>query len=131
MYTTSTKQAPLVKKRNTKKSSIKVDEPIIKTKRKKLETTVIDTPVITKRKVVVAVEAEVKTRRVKKPETEELQSEAATEEDSSEQTTAVEPIVEKKKRKPVRRKKKPSNDDKNMDETKLQEDLVSDFLSED
>ena len=131
MYTTSTKQAPLAKKRNTKKSSIKVDEPIIKTKRKKLETTVIDTPVITKRKVVVAVEAEVKTRRVKKPETEELQSEAATEEDSSEQTTAVEPIVEKKKRKPVRRKKKPSNDDKNMDETKLQEDLVSDFLSED
>lgn len=131
MYTTSTKQAPLVKKRNTKKSSIKVDEPIIKTKRKKLETNVIDTPVITKRKVVVAVEAEVKTRRVRKPETEELQPEAVMEEVSSEQATEVEPIVEKKKRKPVKRKKKSSSDDKNLDETKLQEDLVSDFLSED
>ncbi|MGY8745290.1 MAG: WD40 repeat domain-containing protein [Candidatus Poseidoniales archaeon] len=131
MYATSTKQAPLVKRRNTKKPSIKIDEPIVKTKRKRLESNVIDDPVITKRKVVVAVEASVKTRRVRKPETEELQSEDITEVVSSEQTTEVEPIVEKKKRKPVRRKNKSSSNDKNMDETKLQEDLVSDFLSED
>lgn len=132
MYTTSTKQAPLVKRRNTKKSSTNIDEPIIKTKRKRLEPNVIDAPDITKRKVVVAVETAVKTRRVRKPETEELQSEAVTEVVSSEQTTEVEPIVEKKKkRKPVRRKKNSSSNDKNMDETKLQENLVSDFLSED
>jgi len=130
MYTTSKKQAPLVKRRSTKKSSTNNDEPIIKTKRKRLVPNVIDAPVITKKKV--AVEAAVKTRRVRKPETEEIQPEAVKEVVSSEQTTEAEPIVEKKKkRKPVRRKKKSSDNDKNMDETKLQENLVSDFLSED
>jgi hypothetical protein len=50
---------------------------------------------------------------------------------ASEQTTEAEPIAAKKKRKPVRRKKNSSGDGKKMDETKLQDDLVSDFLSED
>ena len=132
MYTTSTKREPLVKKRSTKKSSIDNAEPIVKTKRKRLEPNATETPSIAKRKVVVAAEAAVKTRRVKKAVTEELQPEDVKEVVTSEQATEAEPIVEKKKkRKPVRRKKKSSSNDKKLDETKLQENLVSDFLSED
>lgn len=131
MYTTSTKKKPLAKKRQTKSSGQNVDEPIIKTKRKRLDSSTTNTPVITKRKVVVPAEAAVKTRRVRKAETEEEQPEEVTEVAVSENATEEEAISKKKKRKPVRRKKNTSDDGKKMNETKLQEDLVSDFLSED
>ena len=130
MYTTSTKKKPLAKKRQTKSSGQNVDEPIIKTKRKRLDSSTTNTPVITKRKVVVPAESAVKTRRVRKAETEEEEPEEVTEVAASVKTTEAESIA-KKKRKPVRRKKNSSDDDKKLNETKLQDDLVSDFLSED
>jgi hypothetical protein len=130
MYTTSTKKTSLVKKRHTKKPSTNPDEPMVKTKRKRLESSATNTPVITKRKVVVPAESAVKTRRVRKAETEEEEPEEVTEVAASVKTTEAESIA-KKKRKPVRRKKNSSDDDKKLNETKLQDDLVSDFLSED
>ena len=119
MYSTSSDNEPLAKKRRVSETKLNKDGPIMKTKRKRLDS--IDQnsegstsrPIVAgKKKVVKPEDNVIKTRKVKTAKKEE---------------TKPEPEV-KKKRKPVKRKKKGSG--KKIDEEKLQDNLVSDFLKE-
>ena len=119
MYSTSSDNEPLAKKRRVSETKLNKDGPIMKTKRKRLDS--IDQnsegstsrPIVAgKKKVVKPEESVIKTRKVKTAKKEE---------------TKPEPEA-KKKRKPVKRKKKGSG--KKIDEEKLQDNLVSDFLKE-
>ena len=121
MYTTSTENEPLAKKRRVSDSSLNRDGPIMKTKRKRLDSieqsTELSTakPVITgKKKVVKNEEPVIKKRKVRATKKEEEKPEPET----------------KKKRKPVKRKKKQGSE-KKINEEKLQDNLVSDFLNDD
>ena len=121
MYTTSTENEPLAKKKRVSDSSLNRDGPIMKTKRKRLDSieqsTELSTakPVITgKKKVVKNEEPVIKKRKVRATKKEEEKPEPET----------------KKKRKPVKRKKKQGSE-KKINEEKLQDNLVSDFLNDD
>ena len=121
MYTTSTENEPLAKKRRVSDSSLNRDGPIMKTKRKRLDSIEQSTelttakPVITgKKKVVKNEEPVIKKRKVRATKKEEEKPEPET----------------KKKRKPVKRKKKQGSE-KKINEEKLQDNLVSDFLNDD
>ena len=153
MYSTSA-QIPIVAKKRqvTAGSDLNKDGPIMKTKRKRLATAEVQKPTVTKRRAVVPVEKQVKTRKVRKVESVIPNADEDTSDDSiesivddsvEEKTSEVKeepvskPVVEepvekekKKKRKPVRRKKKSSADGKKIDEDKMQGDLVSDFLTD-
>ena len=121
MYTTSTENEPLAKKKRVSDSSLNRDGPIMKTKRKRLDSIEQSTelttakPVITgKKKVVKNEEPVIKKRKVRATKKEEEKPEPET----------------KKKRKPVKRKKKQGSE-KKINEEKLQDNLVSDFLNDD
>ena len=119
MYSTSSDNEPLAKKRRVSETKLNKDGPIMKTKRKRLDS--IDQnsegstsrPIVAgKKKVVKPEDNVIKTRKVKTAKKEEIKPEPEA----------------KKKRKPVKRKKKGSG--KKIDEEKLQDNLVSDFLKE-
>ena len=119
MYSTSSDNEPLAKKRRVSETKLNKDGPIMKTKRKRLDSidqnseSSTSRPIVAgKKKVVKPEENVIKTRKVKTAKKEE---------------TKPEPEA-KKKRKPVKRKKKGSG--KKIDEDKLQDNLVSDFLKE-
>ncbi|MGB1589622.1 MAG: hypothetical protein ACPHDO_04725, partial [Candidatus Poseidoniaceae archaeon] len=120
MYTTSTENEPLAKKKRVSNSNLNKDGPIMKTKRKRLDSieqiseSSNTKPVITgKKKVVKPEEPVIKKRKVKTAKKEETKTELET----------------KKKRKPVKRKKKQSSE-KKIDEDEMQDNLVNDFLKE-
>ena len=111
MYTTSTESTQLVKKKRVSSSDLNKDGPIMKTKRKRLVSDEEAPPVVAKKRVVAPSEPVIRKRKVK------VQQE--------------EPEPEKKKkRKSVKRKNK-GKSKKKIDEDKLQENLVSDFLNKD
>ena len=121
MYSTSTDDELLVKKKRVSSAELNKDGPIMKTKRKRLvsadqdsEKTNVKPVIATKKRIVKSSEPVIKKRKVK----------------SMEKEVEPEPEVKKKKRKPVRRKKK-KDSQKKLDEEKLQENLVNDFLKED
>ena len=119
MYSTSTENESLVKKKRVSSQELNKDGPIMKTKRKRLgsveqKTISSDKPIVTgKKKLVKSSEPVIKKRKVKT---------------TKDEVTEPEP-GKKKKRKSVKRKKKPSSE-KKIDEEKLQEDIVNDFLKE-
>ncbi|MBB69831.1 MAG: hypothetical protein CMB28_01845 [Euryarchaeota archaeon] len=119
MYSTSTDNVALVKKKRVADSQLNKDGPIMKTKRKRLDSiqddfVSDDKPVVAaKKRLVKSTEPVIKTRKVKAEKKEDPKPEP----------------VKKKKRKPVKRKKKDS-DKKRINEEKMQEDLVSDFLKD-
>ena len=117
MYSTTVENEPLAKKKRVSESKLNRDGPIMKTKRKRLDSIEQNSeppkskPIVAaKKKVVKPEEPLIKKRKVKAAKKEETKPEA------------------KKKRKPVKRKKKGSG--KKIDEDKLQDNLVSDFLKE-
>ena len=117
MYSTTLENEPLAKKKRVSESKLNRDGPIMKTKRKRLDSIEQNSeppkskPIVAaKKKVVKPEEPVIKKRKVKAAKKEETKPEA------------------KKKRKPVKRKKKGSG--KKIDEDKLQDNLVSDFLKE-
>ena len=117
MYSTTVENEPLAKKKRVSESKLNRDGPIMKTKRKRLDSIEQNSeppkskPIVAaKKKVVKPEEPVIKKRKVKAAKKEETKPEA------------------KKKRKPVKRKKKGSG--KKIDEDKLQDNLVSDFLKE-
>ena len=117
MYSTTVENEPLAKKKRVSESKLNRDGPIMKTKRKRLNSIEQNSepskskPIVAaKKKVVKPEEPVIKKRKVKAAKKEETKPEA------------------KKKRKPVKRKKKGSG--KKIDEDKLQDNLVSDFLKE-
>ena len=119
MYSTTVENEPLAKKKRVSESKLNRDGPIMKTKRKRLDSIEQNSepskskPIVAaKKKVVKPEEPVIKKRKVKAARKEE---------------TKPEPEA-KKKRKPVKRKKKGSG--KKIDEDKLQDNLVSDFLKE-
>ena len=98
---------------------------------------------VSKKKVVAKETQTVKTRKVRaqisteetnevvndEPKVSVKKRKAKVEAKSKDEEEKVE-TAPKKKRKPVKRKKKPSSE-KSIDEKKLQDNLVNDFLSED
>ena len=120
MYNTSAENEPLAKKKRVSDSKLNKDGPIMKTKRKRLDSIEQNSespnakPIVAaKKKVVKQEEPVIKKRKVKTAKKEQPKPEP-------------EP---KKKRKPVKRKKKKGTE-KKIDEDKLQDNLVSDFLKE-
>ena len=120
MYSTSTENESLAKKKRVSKQELNKDGPIMKTKRKRLDSvetktsSSADKPVVAvKKKVVKTSEPVIRKRKVKT---------------AKEEVPKPEP-EKKKKRKPVKRKKKPSSE-KKIDEEKMQENIVNDFLKE-
>lgn len=154
-YSSSEKQN-ISTKRKSAKSKVEVPSNKIKTKRKRVVSDNTEKPIVTRKKVVVTDEPEVKTRKVRKAEIKIQRPEPVDEfltDEENEGNTAVEvekmqrpesveeflsqnidendTVIEtKKKRKPVRRKSKADETDK-INENKLQGNLVSEFLSED
>ncbi len=118
MYSTSMENETLAKKKRVSSSELNKDGPIMKTKRKRLdsienrsEASPAKPVVAAKKRVVKSEEPVVKKRKVKTAKKEE-------------------PVPEKKKkRKPVKRKKKQGSE-KVVDENKMQDDLIGDFLKE-
>lgn len=143
MYSSTMDQAPLVSKKRTVSSNLNKDGPIMKTKRKRLVVDSEPVKTVSKKKVVAKETQTVKTRKVRAQISTEETNEAVNEEakvsvkkrkakvnaKSKDEEEKVE-STPKKKRKPVKRKKKPSSE-KSIDEEKLQDNLVNDFLSED
>ena len=120
MYTTSTENEPLAKKKRVSNSNLNKDGPIMKTKRKRLdsierssESSNVKPVVAGKKKVVKPEEPVIKKRKVKATMKEESKPEPET----------------KKKRKSVKRKKKQASE-KKIDEDEMQDNLVNDFLKE-
>ena len=120
MYTTSTENEPLAKKKRVSNSNLNKDGPVMKTKRKRLdsieqssESSNVKPVVAVKKKVVKPEEPVIKKRKVKATKKEESKPETET----------------KKKRKSVKRKKMRSSE-KKIDEDEMQDNLVNDFLKE-
>ena len=118
MYSTSAENEPLAKKKRVSEAKLNKDGPIMKTKRKRLDSIEQNSessnskPIVAgKKKVVKPEEPVIKTRKVKTAKKEE---------------TKPEPEAKKKRRSGKRKKKKGS--EKKIDEDKLQDNLVSDFL---
>ena len=118
MYSTSAENEPLAKRKRVSEAKLNKDGPIMKTKRKRLDSIEQSSelsntsPIVAgKKKVVKSEEPVIKKRKVKTAKKEEPEPKP------------------KKKRKSVRRKKKQGSE-KKIDENKMQDDLVSDFLKD-